>query len=280
MRSAAGLGADGVLRVITAGTAGRRCPRPVARRRPTRRLVHGLPQRRRFSGPDVATGSGFATICGPAVASTGMNSWSPPGRPHRLLVHHVDGIAPMSPSRWARSTCWAWRRHRRRRRRLTGLAVDVRQPAPGRLVPDLTPWPTWPALDVGAPVEFDREQFPDGVNVGSAHPCRGWLGVDAGTRAWCGRNTVLRHRDRGRHRRGPGRSGRLSRIPARPCSGQPGQHQITDPPVSCADRQSWWPPVSCPNSGGPTGPDAHDDGGDVISRVRTRYRRDTIEVPL
>jgi diaminopimelate epimerase len=49
-------------------------------------------------------------------------------------------------------------------RRLTGLAVDVGNPHLACLVPDLTA-AGLAALDVAAPVEFDREQFPDGVNV-------------------------------------------------------------------------------------------------------------------
>jgi diaminopimelate epimerase len=49
-------------------------------------------------------------------------------------------------------------------RRLTGLAVDVGNPHLACLVPDLTA-AGLAALDVAAPVEFDPEQFPDGVNV-------------------------------------------------------------------------------------------------------------------
>ena len=49
-----GLGADGVLRVTTAGGgADGRGVRPDTRRREPRRLVHGLPQRRRFDRADV-----------------------------------------------------------------------------------------------------------------------------------------------------------------------------------------------------------------------------------
>ena len=49
-------------------------------------------------------------------------------------------------------------------RRFTGIAVDVGNPHlacvdPGLSLDDLT------ALDVAAPVHFDQEQFPDGVNV-------------------------------------------------------------------------------------------------------------------
>ena len=149
----------------------------------------------------------FATICGPAVVSTGMDSWSPPWPgPDRFVVHHVDGYRADVTVEMGKVNLLARRRHRRRRspdrpRRRR------RQPAPGLPGARPVPRPTWLPSTVGAPVEFDREQFPDGVNVGSAHPCRRWLGVDAGTRTRCGRNTVLRHRDRGRHRRGPGAIG-------------------------------------------------------------------------
>lgn len=49
-------------------------------------------------------------------------------------------------------------------RPLTGLGVDVGNPHLACVVPDLTDG-ALAALDVGAPVEFDRSQFPDGVNV-------------------------------------------------------------------------------------------------------------------
>ena len=49
-------------------------------------------------------------------------------------------------------------------RRLTGMAVDVGNPHLACLVPDLTA-DALSALDVGSPVEFDHNQFPDGVNI-------------------------------------------------------------------------------------------------------------------
>jgi diaminopimelate epimerase len=56
-------------------------------------------------------------------------------------------------------------------RRLTGLGVDVGNPHLACLVPDLAD-ADLAALDVGAPVEFDTEQFPDGVNVEVLTPVR------------------------------------------------------------------------------------------------------------
>ncbi len=56
-------------------------------------------------------------------------------------------------------------------RRLTGLGVDVGNPHLACLVADLTDG-SLSALDVGAPVEFDRAQFPDGVNIEVLTPVR------------------------------------------------------------------------------------------------------------
>lgn len=49
-------------------------------------------------------------------------------------------------------------------RRLTGMAVDVGNPHLACLVPDLTA-DGLSSLDVAGPVEFDHAQFPDGVNI-------------------------------------------------------------------------------------------------------------------
>ena len=49
-------------------------------------------------------------------------------------------------------------------RQFTGIGVDVGNPHLACLDPELTK-AALAALDVGAPVEFDRGQFPDGVNV-------------------------------------------------------------------------------------------------------------------
>jgi len=48
--------------------------------------------------------------------------------------------------------------------RMTGVGVDVGNPHLACVVPDMTD-AALAGLDVGAPVEFDRAQFPDGVNV-------------------------------------------------------------------------------------------------------------------
>jgi len=57
-------------------------------------------------------------------------------------------------------------------RRLTGLAVDVGNPHLACVVPHLTE-SDLAALDVAAAVDFDRALFPDGVNVEVLTPARG-----------------------------------------------------------------------------------------------------------
>ncbi|BCO36797.1 diaminopimelate epimerase [Mycobacterium heckeshornense] len=49
-------------------------------------------------------------------------------------------------------------------RRFSGLVIDVGNPHLACLDPQLTA-ETLAALDIGAPVDFDRAQFPDGVNI-------------------------------------------------------------------------------------------------------------------
>ena len=49
-------------------------------------------------------------------------------------------------------------------RHLAGVAIDVGNPHLACLVPDLTA-DELDALDIGAPVEFDPVQFPEGVNI-------------------------------------------------------------------------------------------------------------------
>ena len=72
--------------------------------------------------------------------------------------------SPTSPSRWARPTSSAPAKRSWAAARFTGLAVDVGNPHLACVDPDLTRMQL-AALDVAAPVSFDRSQFPDGVNV-------------------------------------------------------------------------------------------------------------------
>lgn len=67
-------------------------------------------------------------------------------------------------------------------RRFSGLAVDVGNPHLACVDPQLTA-ETLAALDVGAPVSFDRAQFPDGVNVEVlTQPAPGPAGVSVSMR--------------------------------------------------------------------------------------------------
>ena len=59
-------------------------------------------------------------------------------------------------------------------KRFTGLAVDVGNPHLACVDPQLS-LEELAALDVGAPVQFDRAQFPDGVNVEVLTPAVGGL---------------------------------------------------------------------------------------------------------
>jgi diaminopimelate epimerase len=59
-------------------------------------------------------------------------------------------------------------------KRFTGLAVDVGNPHLACVDPQLT-LEELAALDVGAPVQFDRSQFPDGVNIEVLTPAVGGL---------------------------------------------------------------------------------------------------------
>src|SRR5579884_1932978 len=80
-------------------------------------------------------------------------------------------------------------------RRFSGLVIDVGNPHLACLDPQLTA-ETLAALDIGAPVDFDRAQFPDGVNIEIlTAPDRGavWMRVHergVGETRSCGTGTV------------------------------------------------------------------------------------------
>lgn len=162
-----GLGADGVLRVVTAGAA--------VAAGILDRLPDGVGPDDWFMDYRNADGS-VAQMCGNGVRvfahylrSSGLESRAEfvvgslaGARP--VVVHSVDdfradvtvemGVAIRLGTGWA--TVGG--------RRLTGLGVDVGNPHLACLVPDLSA-AELAGLDVGAPVEFDRAAFPDGVNV-------------------------------------------------------------------------------------------------------------------
>ncbi|EUA41230.1 diaminopimelate epimerase [Mycobacterium avium subsp. avium 2285 (R)] len=165
-----GLGADGVLRVTTAGAA--------AAAGVLDRLPDGVAGDDWYMDYRNSDGS-VAQMCGNGVrvfahylrasgletrdefvvgslAGPGRSPCTPPTRP-----------APTSASTWARPTRWAagqGLRGDRGGRRFAGLAVDVGNPHLACLDPELSV-DELAALDVAAPVSFDAAQFPDGVNV-------------------------------------------------------------------------------------------------------------------
>ena len=179
----AGIGADGVLRVVrTAALPARRPARAGCRRR----VVHGLPQRRRQHRRDVRQRRPRVR---PLPAGPG------PGRRPAFAVATRSGIrqvraepdghitVDMGP---ARSSARVSRDQRRDPGRPAGWR---RQPAPGlsggrpagRFRPDRRAW----ARPGGFPGRRQRGTRP-------AHRPR--RGPDAGTRAWFGRDPVLRAR--------------------------------------------------------------------------------------
>ncbi len=193
-----GLGADGVLRVITAGAA------------VSSGILERLPQG--VTGDDWymdyrnADGS-IAQMCGNGVRvfahylrSSGLESRNEfvvgsLAGPRPVVVHTADDLAAdvtvdMGPvtrvgAGWARVGG----------HRLTGVAVDVGNPHLACLVPEYGD-EDLAALDVAAPVEFDPDQFPDGVNVEIlTAPVRGALSMrvherGVGETRSCGTGTV------------------------------------------------------------------------------------------
>ena len=162
-----GLGADGVLRVTTAGAA--------VSAGVLDRLPEGVNPADWYMDYRNADGS-IAQMCGNGVRvfahylrATGLEDrdefvvGSLAG-PRPVVVHHFDDVSAevtvemgkANPVGSAVATVGG--------RRLTGLAVDVGNPHLACVDPELTD-AALAALDVAAPVGFDAGQFPDGVNV-------------------------------------------------------------------------------------------------------------------
>lgn len=166
-----GLGADGVLRVTTAGAA--------VGAGVLARLPEGVAAADWFMDYRNADGS-VAEMCGNGVRvfahylrAAGLESrdefvvGSRAG-PRPVTVHHADEVHAEvtvdmgKPNRLGSGgrafdvTVGG--------RRFAGLGVDVGNPHLACVDPGLSP-AALAALDVGAPVSFDRAQFPDGANV-------------------------------------------------------------------------------------------------------------------
>lgn len=162
-----GLGADGVLRVTTAGAA--------IRAGSLERLPDGVSAYDWYMDYRNADGS-IAQMCGNGVRvfahylrAAGLEPrdefvvGSLAG-PRLVTVHHVDaGNADVTVDMGKANRLGAGEAVIGGRR-FTGVAVDVGNPHLACLDPQLTP-DELAALDVAAPVSFDADQFPDGVNI-------------------------------------------------------------------------------------------------------------------
>ena len=166
-----GLGADGVLRVTTAGAA--------LSAGVLDRLPDGVASADWYMDYRNADGS-VAQMCGNGIRvfahylrASGMEArdefvvGSPAG-PRPITVHHADATradisVDMGKANALGSGGPAFEAIVGGRR-FAGLAVDVGNPHLACVDPDLTADElAW--LDVGAPVSFDRAQFPEGVNI-------------------------------------------------------------------------------------------------------------------
>ena len=228
------------------------CLRPAARRRGGRRLVHGLPQRRRLDRADVRQ-----RCPGVRPLSAGQRAGEPRRVRRRLAGGPAAGGAapagtpptPTSPSRWARPTSSAPVRRSSAARPFAGLAVDVGNPHLACVDPGLTA-AELAALDVAAPVQFDSAQFPDGVNVEVlTAPSNGSVSMrvherGVGETRSCGTGTVAAAVAALAYQGAtPGRwrcESPAGRSPSR----------SPTPAATCAARRCWWPAARSPRNGG------------------------------
>ncbi len=162
-----GLGADGVLRVTTAGA--------VVDAGVLDRLPEGVEAGDWYMDYRNADGS-FAQMCGNGVRvfahylrASGLEErdefvvGSLAG-PRPVVVHRADAVDAEVTVEMGKVNRLGTGTATVGGRQFTGIGVDVGNPHLACLDPELTE-AALAALDVGAPVEFDRGQFPDGVNV-------------------------------------------------------------------------------------------------------------------
>ena len=162
-----GLGADGVLRVTTAGAA--------ANAGVFARLPEGLSADDWYMDYRNADGS-LAQMCGNGVRvfahylrAAGLERrdrfvvGSLAG-PRPVQVRHVDGVSADVTVEMGKANPLGAGTAVVGGRRFAGLAVDVGNPHLACVDPSLTE-EELAALDVAAPVSFDAAQFPEGVNV-------------------------------------------------------------------------------------------------------------------
>ena len=162
-----GLGADGVLRVTTAGAA--------MAAGVLDRLPDGVSASDWYMDYRNADGS-TAQMCGNGVRvfahylrSAGLEArdefvvGSLAG-PRPVTVHHVDATNADVTVDMGKANRLGTGEATVGGRRFAGVAVDVGNPHLACLDPELTA-EELAALDVAAAVDFDRAQFPDGVNI-------------------------------------------------------------------------------------------------------------------
>lgn len=162
-----GLGADGVLRVTTAGAA--------AAAGVFDRLPEGVGSADWYMDYRNADGS-MAQMCGNGVRvfahylrASGLESrdefvvGSLAG-PRPVTLHAVDGTTADVTVEMGKANQLGPGAAVVGGRRFTGLAVDVGNPHLACVDPALTPGEL-AGLDLGAAVQFDHAQFPEGVNV-------------------------------------------------------------------------------------------------------------------
>jgi diaminopimelate epimerase len=162
-----GLGADGVLRITTAGAT--------VRAGVLERLPDGVSADDWYMDYRNADGS-TAQMCGNGVRvfahylrASGLESrdefvvGSLAG-PRLVTLHQVDQTCADVTVDMGKANRLGAGEATIGGRRFTGIAVDVGNPHLACVDPRLTV-EELAALDVGAPVRFDREQFPDGVNI-------------------------------------------------------------------------------------------------------------------
>ncbi|OBG72877.1 MULTISPECIES: diaminopimelate epimerase [unclassified Mycobacterium] len=162
-----GLGADGVLRVTTAGAA--------LSAGVLDRLPEGVGAPDWYMDYRNADGS-VAQMCGNGVRvfahylrASGLESRdafvvASLAGPRPVTVHHADATAAQITVDMGKANTCGPGTAVVGGRRFSGLAVDVGNPHLACVDPTLTP-EALAALDVAAPVGVDGAQFPDGVNV-------------------------------------------------------------------------------------------------------------------
>lgn len=162
-----GLGADGVLRVITAAAAMEAAV--------LQRLPDGVDGDDWYMDYRNADGS-VAQMCGNGVRvfahylrASGLEDRSEfvvgsLAGPRPVVVHSADDYRAEVTVEMGNANRLGTGHATVGGRLLTGLAVDVGNPHLACLVEDLTE-DGLAALDVAAPVEFDPDQFPEGVNI-------------------------------------------------------------------------------------------------------------------